>query len=85
MDVIVIESEAFYKLVEEVVDRLQPVAKEKWIFEEEAMRMLGVKKTTLWDLRTKGKIRFSQPSKKRIFYDRESIEAYIEKHAKETF
>ena len=85
MDVIVIESEAFYKLVEEVVDRLQPVAKEKWIFEEEAMRMLGVKKTTLWDLRTKGKIRFSQPSKKLIFYDRESIEAYIEKHANETF
>ncbi len=86
MDVIVIETEAFYKLVEEVIDRVQPRQREKWILEEEAFAMLGIRsKTSLWELRTKGKIRFSQPSKKIILYDRDSIESYIEKNAKDTF
>lgn len=86
MDVIVIETEAFYKLVEEVIDRVQPKQKEKWILEQEALSMLGLKsKTTLWEMRTKGEIRYSQPSKKIILYDRESIESYLENNAKNTF
>ncbi len=86
MDVIVIETEAFYRLVEEVIDRVQPRQKEKWILEEEALAMLGIRsKTTLWEMRTGGKIRYSQPSKKIILYDRESVENYIEKNAKDTF
>jgi len=86
MDVIVIETEAFYQLIEEVVERVSKPEKDRWIFEEEALAMLGVKsKTTLWELRTEGKIRFSQPRKKILLYDRESILKYIEANAKETF
>ena len=58
----------------------------KWILEEEAMKMLGkIGKTQLWRLRSKGKIRYSQPSRKIILYDRDSILEYLEKHAHDTF
>jgi hypothetical protein len=36
-------------------------------------------------LRDEGKIRFSQPQKKIILYDRESISQYLEKNAKDIF
>ncbi|MEM6767521.1 MAG: helix-turn-helix domain-containing protein [Bacteroidota bacterium] len=42
-------------------------------------------KTTLQKLRDEGKIRFSQPMKKLILYDRESILTYLEENAQETF
>jgi predicted site-specific integrase-resolvase len=72
-----------------VVDRLKgkfSVQKDKWISDEEAMEFLNIKsKTTLQKFRDEGKIRFSQPEKKIILYDRDSINAYLEKNAKETF
>jgi len=50
------------------------------------MRELRIKSTTtLQKLRNEGKIRFSQPQKKIILYDRGSINEYIEKHAHDTF
>ncbi|MEP7218857.1 MAG: helix-turn-helix domain-containing protein [Bacteroidota bacterium] len=50
------------------------------------MRLLNIKsRTTLQKLRDEGKIRFSQPQKKIILYDRDSIEAYLQKHAHNTF
>lgn len=59
---------------------------EVWVDDEEAMRLLNIKsKTTLQKLRDEGKIRYSQPQKKIILYDRRSIEAYLERHAKEAF
>lgn len=86
MEVIVIETEAFYALLHEVVQRLKPEDKDKWIQEPEAMELLGIKsKTTLWKLRSEGRIRYSQPSKKVILYDRNSIEDYLEDNAYETF
>lgn len=89
MDVICLESEALYLLVDKVVDRIRdrkPPPKDKWILPDIAMQQLGIKsKTTLQKLRDEGKIRFSQPQKKIILYDRESIEAYLEAHAKDTF
>ncbi len=36
-------------------------------------------------LRDEGKIRFSQPEKKIILYDLDSIHAYLNHHAKSTF
>ncbi|RYZ84994.1 MAG: DNA-binding protein, partial [Proteobacteria bacterium] len=42
-------------------------------------------KTTLQKLRDEGKIRFSQPQKKLILYDRDSINTYLEQNAKKTF
>lgn len=89
MEVICIEDTAFYKLIEVVVEKLttqhgQP--KEKWIPPHEAMQLLNIKsKTSLQALRDNGKIRFSQPQKKVILYDRESILTYLEENAQNTF
>lgn len=89
MEVICLEEKAFYILVEQVVARLKTEHKEpveKWINDEEAMMLLNIKsKTTLQKLRDEGKIRFSQPQKKIILYDRDSIFTYIDKNARNTF
>lgn len=89
MEVICIEDGAFYALIEQVVQRIAGRAgarAEVWVDDEEAMRLLNIKsKTTLQKLRDEGKIRYSQPQKKIILYDRRSIEAYLERHAKEAF
>lgn len=59
---------------------------DKWVRSVEAMELLGIKsKTTLQKLRDEGKIRFSQPYKKVILYDRESILKFLNANSKETF
>ena len=89
MEVICLHDEAFYILIEQVVDWLKEKngqQQEKWISDEQAMQLLNVKsKTTLQKLREEGRIRFSQPQKKIIVYDRDSIDTYLEKNAKNTF
>ena len=89
MQVICLEEAAFYALVEQVVSRLQEThnePKEKWISDADAMSLLNIKsKTTLQKLRDEGKIRFSQPQKKIILYDRDSINEYLERNARNTF
>lgn len=81
MQVICLEDEAFYKLIDEVVNRIKEkngVAEDKWISPEEAMHKLRIRsKTTLQRLRDEGKIRFSHPDKKHILYDVDSIYDYI--------
>ena len=89
LNVIYLESQAFYALVEEVVERLKDqndIQHDKWISDEEAMRLLRISsKTTLQKMRDEGAIRFSQPTRKLILYDRDSILEYLETHAKDTF
>jgi hypothetical protein len=89
MEVICLQEDAFYALIDQVVERLKTahnVTKEKWINDDEAMALLNIKsKTTLQKFRDEGKVRFSQPEKKIILYDRDSINAYLEKNARETF
>lgn len=88
MNIITIEEEAFFKLIETTLQKLNVNAiPDRWINQEEAMRLLNIKsKTTLQKLRDEGKVRFSQPiSQKTILYDRNSILDLIEKHAKEPF
>ena len=89
MEIICLEEEAFYALVEQVVQRIKEkkgIKEDKWISGEEAMRKLRItSKTTLQKLRDEGKIRFSQPEKKIILYDVDSIYEYLEKNARETF
>jgi hypothetical protein len=89
LNVICLESKAFYALIEEVVDRIEKkenIVEEKWISDIEAMQLLRISsKTTLQKLRDEGAIRFTQPSKKLILYDRKSLLEYLEKHVKETF
>ena len=89
MEVICIENEAFYTLIENVINRIEKkkgVKGDKWISGQEAMQKLRINsKTTLQKLRDEGKIKFSQPEKKLILYDCESIDKYLEKHSKGTF
>jgi len=88
MEVICLETKAFYELVDDVVERMMKQHKEKpqWISGEEAMDILTItSKTTLQKLRDQGDIKYSQPMKKLIVYNRQSIIDYLEKHSKETF
>ncbi len=88
MQVHCLEDKAFYELLDTVIAYVKTNHQEKdrWVADEEAMRLLNIKsKTTLQTLRDEGKIRYSQPQKKIILYDRRSIDAYLEKHSKETF
>lgn len=89
MEVICLETEAFYDLIDKVVERLEsqsPDTENKWIDTQEAMSLLGIKsKTTLQGYRDNGNIRFTQPRKKLILYDRDSILEFLEGNARETF
>lgn len=89
MNVICLDEEAFFALVERVVERIQVKDRrtlDKWVGPEEAMRLLRItSKSTLQKLRDNGHIRFSHPFPKHILYDTDSILNYLEKHAKDTF
>lgn len=89
MQVICLEETAFYSLVEKVVDQLKDkfsIKQDKWVSGEEAMTLMRIKsKTTLQKLRDEGSIRFSQPEKKIILYDVDSINDYLSQHTKDTF
>ncbi|MBD2704858.1 helix-turn-helix domain-containing protein [Spirosoma sp. BT702] len=89
MEVICLHDEAFYALIDKVLDRVQQqqaVREDKWISGSEAMKKLRIQsKTTLQKLRDEGSIRFSQPEKKIILYDTDSINDYLSRHSKATF
>jgi len=88
MQIITLQEEALYLLIEQVVARIKEknnIKENKWISAEAAMAKLHIGKSTLQKLRNTGAIRYSQPEKKIILYDTVSIDAYLEKHAKETF
>lgn len=89
MQVVCLQEEAFYALFDKVVEHVESKRADKpdkWVDGEEAMLLLKIKSTTtLQKLRDEGKIRFSQPQRKIILYDRDSINEYIESHARETF
>ena len=89
MQVICLQDEAFYTLIDKVTEHIREkysVKEDKWISDEEAMRKLRVtSRTTLQKFRDQGKIRFTQPEKKLILYDAVSIQEYLDKHAKNTF
>ncbi|GGH07483.1 helix-turn-helix domain-containing protein [Mucilaginibacter phyllosphaerae] len=85
---ICLEEPAFFHLVENLYKRLKSTeaVEVKWITGEQAMILLGVKsKTTLQSYRDEGKIRYTQPTPKVILYDRESILAFLEINARNTF
>ena len=89
MEVICLEDRAFYALIDRVVLRIKEqhdIKEDKWISGDEAMKKLRISsKTTLQKLRDEGAIRFSQPEKKLILYDNDSILSYLDKHARNTF
>ena len=89
MNVICLEDAALYVLVDQVAAKLREkysAEKVKWISDDKAMEALNIKsRTTLQKLRDEGNIRFSQPQKKIILYDRQSIDEYLDKNAHQTF
>ncbi len=89
MEVICLEDKAFYALLQEVIKTIKDknsISEDKWISDTEAMQKLRItSRTTLQKFRDEGRIRFSQPGRKLILYDLDSINEYIEKHAQNTF
>lgn len=88
MQVICLEEAAFYNLVKDVVAKLKLESNSEqmeWVDAEAAMKFLGIKKSSLQNLRNEGLIRYSQPSRKVILYYKPSLIEYLEKNAKETF
>jgi len=89
IEIVCMESEAFYKLLEQVLERFklnQPVQGDKWISGPEAMKMMRIKsKATLQKMRDEGRIRFTQPEKRIILYDADSIRDYLEDFVYEPF
>jgi hypothetical protein len=89
MEVIMIEHNSFYQLIEEVVKRIkekETITEDRWISSEEAMKKLRITSpTTLYKLRVNGLIKYSNPLPKLILYDTASIDTYLEKHSKNTF
>jgi hypothetical protein len=89
MEVICLQDEAFYQLVEDVVERLKEkknITQDKWVSPERAMEVLNIKsKTTLQKLRDAGSITFTQPQKKIILYDYDSVMNYLNSHTKKSF
>jgi len=89
MQVVCLQEEAFYALFDKVIEHVETKRQDKparWIDGEEAMSILKIKSTTtLQKLRDEGKVRFTQPQKKIILYDRDSLNDYLEKYAHETF
>jgi len=89
MQVICLQDEAFYTLIEEVVARIKEknaITQDKWLSPDQAMSKLGIKsKTTLQKIRDEGLVRYTQPQKKIILYDNDSINEYLDKNSKETF
>jgi hypothetical protein len=89
LEIVCIESDAFYKLLDEIlryVKRGESPQGDKWISGPEAMKMLRIKsKATLQKMRDEGHIRYTQPEKKIILYDTDSIRAYLEDFVYEPF
>lgn len=90
MNVICIEEEAFNHLIDKIITQVENKCNKRvqsrWISDKEAVSLLGgISKSTLQRLRNTGKIRYSQPSRKIILYDRDSILDLINQHVQETF
>jgi len=88
MNVICIEEQAFYQLLDKVITYTKENIEHenKWVTPTEAMKLLNIKSnTTLQSYRNEGKIRYSQPQKRVILYDRKSIDEFLERHANEPF
>ena len=90
LNIICLESPAFYALIDNVMERVRQEYRtdqhDRWISDEEAMKLLRISsRTTLQKLRDNGSIRYTQPSRKLILYDRESLLTYLDAHAKDPF
>ena len=83
---ILLNKEDLEALLKELLNNYFPDTKLPYVGEKEALDILGLKsKSYLWALRQKGDISFSQPAKKHIMYNRQSLLDYLKKHENKTF
>lgn len=89
MEVICLHDKAFYALMDKVMEHVREkynIKEDKWVSGTEAMKKLRItSKTTLLKLRDSGEIRYSQPEKRIILYDTDSINAFLNRNARNTF
>jgi hypothetical protein len=79
--------------IERIANRLAELLQDKfaiqsqqWINEQEVMDMTGLKsKGAILKLRQQGKIKYTQPYKRIIMYDKKSILDFLKNHVRETF
>lgn len=87
-EIISIESPAFEVLVQRLIEFIKSERFKEthdWINEQDALQLLGIKKSTLAAYRAQGKIKYSQIGRKVIRYSRASIEDLIRTNVKSTF
>lgn len=91
LNIICLETDAFYSLVEEVVKRLkdkqgEEPEKDNWIDEGEAMKLLHISsKTTLQKYRDERRIVFNPINRRVILYSRTSIDDYLQKSVQKPY
>lgn len=89
MKVILINEDAFFELIDRVVEHINKntnTKSAKWLTTEEAMLRLNISsKTTLQRYRDESMIRYSQLGRKIILYDSQSIDELLERNAQEPF
>jgi len=81
LKVICLQEDAYYKLIQEVIDIVkdQDQQEELWVDTATAMSILKItSKSTLQKFRDEQKIIFSQISRKVILYSRESIYQFLD-------
>ena len=85
LDVICLETEAYYKLLAEVIDlvKSQDQKEEEWVGSEKAMSILGVGTTTLQKIRDNNLIKISRLSKKHLMYYKPSLIKFLENNVKD--
>ena len=85
MQVISIEEQSFYQLLDKVITEMEQKfgkKEDEWIHETNAMKLLGIRsKTSMQRLRDHDMIKFTQPSRKIILYHKPSLLEYLESHA----
>ena len=82
---IILNSDSVSSVLKKVAELLKEKNSEppkRWLDSNEAMELLGVSKNTLQKLRDNRAIRISRPTHiEKLYYDRESILEYLDKHA----
>lgn len=86
VQIIQINSVAFYTLAKQIFEKLLAERKEKktWLTSIETMSILNIKKTTLGKLRMSGSLSYSKFGRK-ILYSSESVEQYLRENTLEKF
>lgn len=84
-EIITLELTELYELIDAVLryaeEQLQRPP-EPYVNAHEAMRLLGIRKSTLATLRNTGEIIYSQVTPKNLMYSRESINMFLDRNLK---